>query len=380
MTIVTRPFPTCPAIDTSVPELVASAKWAYTTRRMDLARATGLLSAPATVPNAGDLVLARVINIGQHERIELQSGRRARLFADDLIAVAYGSRYAPDQFLARTPTDLGPCDLAAAGGLASRVETRHCAMSAATTIEPVGILTDGAGRRLNLREGAITPAAPLSSHRSPTIAVVGSSMNAGKTTTAATLVMGLRTAGLRVGAAKVTGTGAGGDVWLLTDSGADRVYDFTHAGVPSTFGLSPEDVRAIFQTLATQLMADGTDVNVIEVADGLNHAETAALLNDPVFLQHVDGVIFAARDSLGATAGVRWLRAAGIPVLSVSGLLTASPLATEEFRQCADTPVDDTPALRDPGRAAALRDHALATRNQDLAPALRTLNEDEEAV
>ena len=45
----------------------------------------------------------------------------------------------------------------------------------------------------------------------PVLIVAGTAMNAGKTTAAARLIKGLQRAGLRVGAAKVTGTGAGGD-------------------------------------------------------------------------------------------------------------------------------------------------------------------------
>lgn len=370
---------TARATHTAVPELVASAKWAYTTRRIDLARAVGVLTDPGTVPNLGDIVLARVAEIGQHKRLELQTGRRATLYEGDVVGLCYGGRYAPDQFLARTPADLGTCQLAAAGGIASRVENAHSAMAEATTLEPLGILTDASGSRLNLGDHAIAPAAPLTSHRAPTIAVVGSSMNSGKTTAAAALVRGLRAAGLRVGAAKVTGTGAGGDVWLFTDAGAERVYDFTHAGVPSTFGLDPVQVCTVFRTLTTQLAVDGTDVNVIEVADGLHHIETAALLRDPAFHQRVDGVIFAGRDSLSAVAGVQWLRQVGLPLLSISGLMTASPLAVAEFAQATDITVDDLAALRDPERASALRDQAVRVRGRWFTE-LGALRGDEEAV
>ncbi|WP_161958404.1 DUF1611 domain-containing protein [Ornithinimicrobium cavernae] len=379
--MITFPTPVAEtAADAAVAELVAHTKWAYTTRRIDLDRAAGLLTDPHTSPRAGDVVIARVTEIGQHKRLELQTGRRATLFVGDHVGIVYGARYAPDQFLAHLPSDLTTCNLVAAGGLAGQVELAHATMADATSIEPVGILTDAGGNRLNLRDSALRPVAPLSSHRPPTIAVVGSSMNAGKTTTMASLVRGLKAAGLTVGAAKVTGTGAGGDVWLLTDSGADHVYDFTHAGAPSTFGLDPAEVRGIFETLTTQLAGDGTDVNVIEVADGLFHAETAALLRDPSFHQIIDGVIFAARDSLSATAGVQWLRDAGLPLMSVSGLMTASPLSVAEFDGTFDVPVDDTLSLAEAGRAAELRDRALALRGAWVPGTLAAVPHAEEAV
>ena len=255
----------------------------------------------------------------------------------------------------------------------------HDAMSGASTIEPLGILADADGRRINLKDSAMAPAVPLSSHRAPTIAVLGSSMNAGKTTTAAELVRGLRAAGLRVGAAKVTGTGAGGDTWLFTDAGADVVYDFTHAGVPSTYLLGPDAVRDVFATITTQLAADRTDVNVIEVADGLFHAETATLVTDPMFRDRVDGIVFAARDALGAVAGVQWLATAGLPLLTVSGLLTASPLAVRELAAADGPDVVATSDLQLPTQALALRDKALCTRERS-APLLASLSASTTAV
>ncbi|MGC5629294.1 DUF1611 domain-containing protein [Georgenia sp. Z1344] len=360
--------------------LVASAKWAYTTRRIDLDRGAQLITDPTTAPRIGDVVLARITAVGQHKRIELQTGRRATLYPGDVVGLCYGSRYAPDQFLAEIPADIGPCHMAAAGGIAAQVELAHSAMGAATAIEPIGLLADSEGRRLNLRDAAIAPVSPLSSHRAPTIAVVGSSMNAGKTTTAAELVRGLRAAGLRVGAAKVTGTGAGGDVWLFTDSGADVVYDFTAAGAPSTFGLDDETIREIFRTLTTQLAVDRTDVNVIEVADGLYHEETAALITHELFRDQVDGVVFAARDALGAVAGVDWLADAGLPLLAVSGVLTASPLAMRELERLdGELPVVDTMVLEQADRALEVRDAALAARTRHV-PGLAAIAEDAKAV
>ena len=87
---------------------LARAKSAYTTRRVDFAKATRLI-ASGVRPRAGDLVLARVERIGQHGRIELANGRRAQMHVGDEIIVCYGARYAPDQFEAYVPDDLDTC-------------------------------------------------------------------------------------------------------------------------------------------------------------------------------------------------------------------------------------------------------------------------------
>lgn len=346
----------------SVRELVGLAKCAYTTRSVELDSAAQVLTGLGVVPVPGDLLLARVGEIGQHCKLELQTGRRATLFPGDLVVVCYGSRYAPDQFLGRIPLDLGPCELVAAGGLASRVVEAHEAMGPATELHPVGILCDAQGQRLNLSGAAVEPLTRPGRARAPRIAVLGSSMNAGKTTTAAHLVRGLRAANLRVGAAKVTGTGAGGDRWIFQDSGAAVVHDFTDAGVPATFGLSPRDVLGVMGRVLALLDTHELDVHVVEVADGLYHSETADLVRTPDFRAAFDGVVFAARDALSATAGVSWLESAGLPLLTVSGLLTASPLAVREaVSALPTTSITPTVRLLEPEVASGLLDATVAS-------------------
>jgi hypothetical protein len=330
---------------------VSRAKLAYTTRRAPQSEFVELLEYRA--PRAGDWVLARVEEIGQHKRLELRDGRRATLFPGDEIVVCYGTRYAPDQFEARVPGDLAPCDLVAAGGIAAEVLHRHANMEEATRIAPIGLLATGTGRPANLREFGLS-VAPRVLRRPPTLAVAGSAMNAGKTTAAANLIRGLAGRGLRVGAAKVTGTGAGGDVWLMKDAGADPVLDFTDAGFSSTYCVRPPEVERILFTLSDHLAAAGAEVIVLEAADGMFQDETVALLGSRSFRAQVDGVVFAARDALGAAAGVTALRDMRLPAVAVSGVLTGSPLAMREAHRATGLPVLDVEALRDPVRAGAL--------------------------
>lgn len=262
------------------------------------------------------------------------------LFEGDEILVCYGNRYAPDQFEAIVPDDLGHCHLVAAGGVAGRVLAWHRDMDPPTEIVPLGLVATPKGAPLNLRDWRLPePAGQVEGRRPWTVAVVGTTMNAGKTTTAAGIVRGLIRAGYTVGAAKVTGTGAGNDIWLMTDAGAQPVLDFTQAGFASTYRCAPHEIEAILRTLYGQLAGAGVDAAVLEVADGVFQDETATLLASAVFRMLVDKVVFAANDALGAVAGVSLLRRLGVHVAAASGLLTASPLAVREARAHLDVPV-----------------------------------------
>ena len=133
---------------------LAQAKLAYTPRRVPVGQMATLLSGDLK-PRAGDLVLARVTRTRQHGRLELASGRRASLYEGDDIIVCYGNRYAPDQFEALVPANLGPCHLVAAGGIAARMLCKHSKIKAPTEITPVGLIGDHRGRRLNLADWTV---------------------------------------------------------------------------------------------------------------------------------------------------------------------------------------------------------------------------------
>ena len=73
----------------------------------------------------------------------------------------------------------------------------------------------------------------------PTIVLVGTSMSAGKTTTGRLIVHELEKMGKSVIGAKLTGAGRYRDILSFRDAGADAIFDFVDAGLPST--VVPED-------------------------------------------------------------------------------------------------------------------------------------------
>jgi hypothetical protein len=302
------------------------ARKAFTTRNVDFRIARRLTT--GVTPSAGDLVLARVVSIGHHTRLELATGRRSRLYPGDEIVVAFGARYAPDQFHAEVPDSLDDCDLVAGGGLAGRVIARHARTGRATRIRPIGMLADADGVVLNLKRFARK--GPPTAKRAVVATVCGTSMNSGKTTTAASLIHGLKRAGLKVAGVKVTGTGSGGDLWSMSDAGARLVLDFTDLGHASTAGLPHDEVLRVALALIDLASESGVDVVVVEVADGLLQRETSALLSARTFASRTDSLFFAAGEALGVVAGVQWIRKRNLPLVAVSGLVSVSPLGAAE--------------------------------------------------
>jgi hypothetical protein len=312
---------------------LSQAKFSFVTRGV-AGRALSLTTVRRK-PTQGDLVVARVVSLGQHGALEDQHGRRVRLYAGDLLVGAYGNRYATDFYEGYVPT--GPhTHLLTAGGVIGTVASSHVRRKLPTELEVVGGLADDAGTPLNLGD-VVAPDPPAASSPPTTVVVVGSSMNAGKTTAVAGVIRGWARAGLTVGAGKVTGSGSGKDRWVYEDAGAHAIADFLDFGMPSTFGYPTEHLAATAGRIRDQLAAESATHVVLEIADGLLQPQTHDLLG--MLPDLANSVLLAVGDALGAVAGQQVLMDAGVQPAALSGLLSASPLAAREAEQATGLPV-----------------------------------------
>jgi hypothetical protein len=312
----------------------SSIKWSYVTRGMPEGLQTSI-GAHAAAPRSGDLVLARVVSLGAHGHLENRHGRRMRLYRGDIIVGTYGNRYATDFYEGYVPEG-AICHLLTAGGLIGTVASRHEAQHEPTELEVLGAVLDADGRPLSTETFAREIPA-LEIPRVATVAVVGSGMNAGKTTTVAGLVHGFTRTGFATGAGKVTGSGSGKDRWAYIDAGADPVLEFLDFGMPSTFGYDISRLSATMMGIRSALALEGADVAVLELADGLLQEDTHHLLGDLAGV--ADAVVLASVDALSAQAGVEVLTGLGLPIVAISGLVTRSPLAVRETERATNLPV-----------------------------------------
>ncbi|MEM9724357.1 MAG: hypothetical protein AAF909_02710, partial [Pseudomonadota bacterium] len=337
--------------DADLRALLGRAKWSFSTRRVDRQQARRLDGAVQKAM-VGDLILCEIEKVGQHARTQLAEGRYSEHYPGDLVVLACGARYAPDQFEGVAEIRPDGADMLAAGGIVGHMRRANGQMSKPTRLKPLGRLLDAANGALNVAQFAVRP--KESARRIPTFIVVGSSMNAGKTTTAASFVHGLARAGYRVAGMKATGTGAFGDYNAFSDAGASIVADFTDFGLPSTYLQPLHKLEAIFKDMTAYAAQSEADVAVIEFADGVFQEETRRLLSSSVIQQANDGVLYAAADASGAILGVRELRDLGFKLLAVSGKVTISPLAMLEARNGAGASFVSREDLRSAATASGL--------------------------
>lgn len=288
---------------------------------------SALLPCPR-VPRAGDIMLARLDKIGKNATLELANGRRCTLHEGDLLAVVFGNRYATLQFEGYAKSNGPCCDLLSMGGLCGLVESKHAKAAEPSKLSLLGAIGDVNGQPLNLREFALTHVDSVSQPR--VVVVCGTSMDAGKTHTAMSIIRGLHKQGHQVAGIKLTGTATGKDTWNMLDAGACVALDFVDGGFPSTYLSTIDELLSLYGLLISRAGAAGASWVVVEIADGLLQCETAALLQHPGFTASVDAWVFAAGDPLAAAGGVSVLRSWGIEPLAISGVVSMSPLGMKE--------------------------------------------------
>ena len=276
---------------------------------------------------AGDVALVSIEKIARNSALETTDGRRSSLHVGDVAVAVFGNRYATLQFEGLALRDGNSCDLLSMGGMCGLVQSRHSAAGEPTKLKLLGGVTNRQGQPVRLRDYYVRPANVATW---PHIAVVcGSSMDAGKTHTAMSIIRGLSSAGKKVAGIKLTGTATGKDTWNMLDAGACVALDFIDGGYPSTYLCSHEELLILHRRLVNHA-AQTANYVVIEIADGLLQRETAMLLRSPLFTETVDSWVFAGGDPMSAESGVRMMRQCGLEPLAVSGALTMSSLNMRE--------------------------------------------------
>ncbi len=233
----------------------------------------------------GDYVVGRVLAAsGLSSRVELRNGRSASLLPGEEVVGAFGHRFATLEIVGGW-TDIGldgRMDILTGGGLFGRVTSSSDLAGSAIPSQYVGhVFVDG---RKATMAGFVEPV-PETSFETPVVLIVGTSMSAGKTTTARVVTRVLRELGKNVLGAKFTGAGRSRDVLSMKDAGARHVLDFVDVGLPSTC-VPGAEFRAAMRQLLARITALDPDVVVAEAGasplEPYNGGEAVAHLGDTV--------------------------------------------------------------------------------------------------
>ncbi len=248
----------------------------------------------------GDYVVAEVLETGELPcRIETGTGRIARISPGDLTLGALGDRAATLEAVGDWES-IGPDgvmqQLSAAGVFG------RCTSLSQWTHELADLRYRGHatrdGHKLNMRDFVTVSDRELTA---PVILIAGTSMDAGKTVAGKEIIRVLKSLGLRVAGAKLTGVGRLQDVLAFEDAGADHVCEFMRVGLPSTV-LPAADYEPALRELLAEIAAAEPDVVVAEAgASPLEpyNGETALEVLEPIL-----GMLVVCASDPYAVAGI----------------------------------------------------------------------------
>lgn len=211
----------------------------------------------------GDYVLAEIISEqGPYGPCELTTGRMVEAMPGDLIIGALGRRNATLEGVGtweEVGADLCMHSLTSAGLFGKATSISPFSMRP-MPIKYIGHVTRD-DSKLNMLDFVVpTRQQQL---QIPVILLVGTSMSAGKTTTGRVVIHELKRYGYTVVAAKLTGAGRYRDILSFRDAGADHIFDFVDAGLPSTV-LDTDEYRQRLSHLLSRISALKADVLVAE--------------------------------------------------------------------------------------------------------------------
>lgn len=214
--------------------------------------------------STGDYVVCRIDRIsGKLNTVELPSGRMMQLLEEDIIVGALGIRHATLEATGSW-TKVGKnkkMHMLTSAGLLGKLTSRSSFVSPLIEITYLGHVFQE-GRKKNMHDYVrLYPPKPF---EIPIILFVGSSMSAGKTTSARIVAHQLKMMNYKVTGIKLTGAGRYRDVLSIKDAGADHVFDFVDAGLPSTI-CAPEQYHRALDNMLNMVSSTEPDVAIVEI-------------------------------------------------------------------------------------------------------------------
>jgi hypothetical protein len=298
------------------------------TARLDLPREVEV--SPHVEAKEGNVLAVRALmEKSVYDRLELTTGRMAKINKGDVMAGTLGYRRALKGFVGTIPDSIHAGDtihVLNLGGVLGVCIGKNPDVGSPLEVEVLGsVMIDGAPANISrnalpLREDL--PSCP------PLVVVAGTCMSAGKTAAASEIVKRFAQSGARVAAAKLSGVAALKDTLDMEDHGAFATLSFLDCGLPSTARV--KDLAPYARTILGELAARKPDVIVLELGDGiLGDYHVASYFQHEDLVRATKAVVMCANDLVAAWGAKKLMEEWRIPITVVSGPVTDNQTGTE---------------------------------------------------
>ncbi|KAE8400617.1 hypothetical protein BDV37DRAFT_200676 [Aspergillus pseudonomiae] len=276
---------------------------------------------PIIVPAEGEVIAVEVLStLNRWAMIEDTTGHISDLVEGDIVAAVLAKRRSFQVFNCDIPSRLSPGDTlsyVSKSGIVGVVEASLNDTEIPVQVRVLGSILK-AGAPVNIKHSAI-PRCQTLSESAPIVVVAGTASNTGKTTTARNIIQHLKSRGLRVAGAKLSGVALWGELRCLAATGADLVLGFADGGLPTTCG-NPTEVVEVSLGILRELNKINPDVIVVEFGSCLlGFYNIMTVLDSPQFRQHVASLVLTASDTVAAWGLKRLMEEHKIDITLVTG-------------------------------------------------------------
>lgn len=288
-------------------------------------------------PASGWAVAVRALGENDtYGSLELGNGDVVKVQKGDTFIGVLGDRKASKAYGGRVPASLSTGDvltLLNLGGIIGQLESDYEDLREPIPVEILAVATLN-GIPLSIRDAAI-PMRSSFVQPIPLIAICGTSMDVGKTTTATRLIAELTGLGYEVYAAKAAGVACLKDVQAYKKAGARLALSFLDCGFPSTVGVKniAPIIKGLYSHMAEEFTFSPRAVGVVELGDGLlGHYGGIQFFLDPEIRENLGACVLCASDWVGVYGAREILKLFGVREFIVTGLVANSAVGSPLVR------------------------------------------------
>jgi hypothetical protein len=298
------------------------------TARLNLPREVEIT--PHVEAKEGNVLAVRALmEKSVYDRLELTTGRMAKINRGDVMAGTLGYRRALKGFVGTIPDSIHAGDtihVLNLGGVLGVCIGKNPDVGSPLEVEVLGsVLLDG--KPANISSNALAPREDLP-ECPPLVVVAGTCMSAGKTGAASELVKRFAQSGVRVAAAKLSGVAALRDTLDMEDHGAFATLSFLDCGLPSTARV--KDLAPYARAILAELAALQPGVIVLELGDGiLGDYHVGTFFEHEDLVRATKAVVMCANDLVAAWGAQKLMEQWKIPITVVSGPVTDNQTGTD---------------------------------------------------
>lgn len=303
-------------------------KIASSTARLDLPREVEV--SPHVEAKEGNVLAVRALmEKSVYDRLELTTGRMAKINKGDVMAGTLGYRRALKGFVGTIPESIHAGDtihVLNLGGVLGVCIGKNPDVGSPLEVEVLGsVMIDG--MPANISRNALAPREDMPSCP-PLVVVAGTCMSAGKTAAASEIVKRFAQSGTRVAAAKLSGVAALKDTLDMEDHGAFATLSFLDCGLPSTARV--KDLAPYARAILAELAAQKPEVIVLELGDGiLGDYHVGSFFQHEDLVRATKAVVMCANDLVAAWGAKKLMEEWRIPITVISGPVTDNQTGTD---------------------------------------------------